>query len=435
MISGWGNYPRTEAHLSTFRSVTELRTLLDAPAPLIGRGLGRSYGDSALAPTLLSTAHWNRLRAFDPDTGLLVCEAGVSLDEIIRVFAPRGWFLPVTPGTRFVTLGGALASDVHGKNHHRDGCFSAHVDWCSLMLADGSVVRCSAQENPQLFRATAGGMGLTGIILEVALRLRRIESGWIHQHTRRLPDLQTVMQAFEDTLDASYSVAWIDCLQRGANLGRSVLITGEHATRAEAAALDEAQAPRALTIPCNLPGWTLNGFSVRAFNTLYYHRAPRARTNLTDFYRFFYPLDAIRHWNRIYGRRGFVQYQLAVPPEHGPDGLATILREVAAAGRGCFLAVLKRMGPAGTGYLGFPREGWTLAMDFPARTDTFSLLDRLDRIVLECGGRLYLTKDARMSREVLEAGYPDLDKFLALKREVDPHNRFSSLQSQRLGLT
>jgi decaprenylphospho-beta-D-ribofuranose 2-oxidase len=435
MISGWGNYPRTEARLSAFCSLAELRTLLAGDTPLIGRGLGRSYGDSALAPTLLSTACWNRLRSFDADSGLLVGEAGVSLDDIIRVFMPRGWFPPVTPGTRFVTLGGALASDVHGKNHHCDGAFSAHVAWCRLMLADGSIVRCSAQENPELFRATVGGMGLTGIILEVALRLRRIESAWIRQHTRRLPDLSSVMQAFEEANDASYSVAWIDCLQQGGSLGRSVLMTGEHAPATAIAGLGQPRAPRALGVPCNLPGWTLNGLSVRAFNALYYRRAPRERTELADIYRFFYPLDAIHHWNRIYGRRGFVQYQLVLPPEQGRAGLPAILEAVAAAGQGCFLAVLKRMGPAGAGYLGFPREGWTLAMDFPARPGTFRLLDRLDRMVLECGGRLYLTKDARMPREVFEAGYPELDKFLAVKREVDPHNRFASLQSQRLGLT
>ena len=435
MTSGWGNYPRTRAHQHAFRSRAELRTLLDSDAPFVGRGLGRSYGDSALAPNLISTDCWNRLKSFDAERGQLVCESGVTLAEIIETFSPRGWFPPVTPGTRFVTVGGALASDVHGKNHHRDGCFSAHVDWCSLMLADGSVVRCSAKEHPELFRATAGGMGLTGIILEVALRLRPVESAWIRQRVQQMPDLPTVMQAFEDNIDTSYSVAWIDCLQRGRQLGRSVLITGEHASANEVAGLPEPRAPRPLSVPCDLPGWTLNGLSVRSFNALYYHRAPRDRESFSDNYRFFYPLDAIQHWNRIYGRRGFVQYQLVLPLEQGERGLPVILDEVAAAGRGCFLAVLKRMGPAGAGYLGFPREGWTLAMDFPARADTFRLLERLDRLVLEYGGRLYLTKDARMPREVFEAGYPDLDKFLAVKREVDPRNRFASLQSQRLGLT
>lgn len=435
MISGWGRYPRVEAEVLRFRSPAELQARLQHAGPLIGRGLGRSYGDSALAPTLIDTARYNHLRDFDSETGLLVCEAGVSLAEIIEVFTPRGWFLPVTPGTRFVTVGGAVASDVHGKNHHRDGSFCEHVEWVALMLADGSIKRCSMTENTALFRATAGGMGLTGIILEVALRLRRVESPWIVQRSRRLPDLAALMQGLEQTRDATYSVAWIDCLKQGRKLGRGVLTTGEHADAAATPDQPWPQPPRTLRVPLDCPQWLLNTPAMRVFNTLYYRRAPRDKQALVSLFRFFYPLDALRDWNRIYGARGFVQYQCVLPYQQGAQGLQEILETVARTGQGAFLAVLKLMGEAGPGYLGFPMPGWTLAMDFPLRPGTLELLAQLDRIVIREQGRIYLTKDARMSSEVFRAGYPGLDEFLAVKRDADPHNRFASLQSHRLGLT
>ncbi len=403
--------------------------------PAIPRGMGRSYGDSALAPVVLDMTPNDRLLSFDPGTGELVCEAGLTLDAIARLFLPRGWFLPVTPGTRFVTVGGAVASDVHGKNHHVDGSFSDHLSWLKLLLADGSVVTCSPETDRELFLATTGGMGLTGVVLEAALRLRPVESPWMVQRVRRLPDLDSVMAAFEASAEATYSVAWIDCLKRGSSLGRSVFITGEHAGVEAAAGLGVPREPKRKNVPFFLPGRALNPWSVRAFNALYYGRAPEDSHGLVPLDPFFYPLDTVAHWNRIYGRRGFVQYQFVIPRAGAHEGLAVILDAIAASGQGSFLAVLKLFGPGHGGYLSFPMEGWTLALDFPATPRVLCLLKRLDSMVMEQGGRLYLTKDARMGPAMLEAGYPQLAQFRAVKRRVDPDGRWASLQSRRLGLT
>ncbi|MFO8155210.1 MAG: FAD-binding protein [Pseudomonadota bacterium] len=439
-LGGWGNYPRADVEALELPSPLALERDPEgarewSAEPAIARGMGRSYGDSALAPRVLGMTGNDRLLAFDDDTGVLVCEGGVTLDTIARRFVSRGWFLPVTPGTRFVTVGGAVASDVHGKNHHADGSFGDHVRWLKLLLADGSVVTCSPDRERELFLATTGGMGLTGVVLEVALRLRRVESPWMVQRVRRLPDLTAVMAAFEASAEATYSVAWIDCLKRGAGLGRSVFITGEHAGADEAAGLGAPPEPKRRSVPFFLPGAVLNPWSVRAFNALYHRRAPRDHTGPTPLDPFFYPLDAVAHWNRIYGRRGFVQYQFVIPLAAGREGLAAILDSIAASGQGSFLAVLKLCGPGNEGYLSFPMAGWSLALDFPATPRALRLLKTLDAMVREQGGRLYLTKDARMDAAMLEAGYPRLAHFLEVKRRVDPDGRWTSLQSRRLGLT
>jgi FAD/FMN-containing dehydrogenase len=437
-ITNWGRYPSARAEVRHFRTEAELRSVLGALPEAIPRGMGRCYGDSALAAAVISTLKFNRMLGFDAETGLLTCEAGVTFDDILRVFVPRGWFLPVTPGTRFITVGGAIASDVHGKNHHRAGSFSNHLHHLDLLLADGRVLTCSRTENAALFQATCGGMGLTGLVLRAAFTLQPIETAFIVQETVRAPDLDAIMDLFEASAGWTYSMARIDCLARGRKLGRSVLFRGEHARLGDLAGTRHAAAPldpprhRRLTMPVDLPGFVLNPFTVRLFNACYFAKArPGVHRALIDYDPFFSPLDGIRHWNRIYGRRGFTQYQFVLPRAASHAGLTRILEEIARRGQGSFLAVLKLFGPQ-EGLISFPREGYTLALDFPVAPGLFDFLDGLDRIVLDHGGRLYLTKDARMSRAAFVQGYPGARTFEALKHRVDPRGRFQSLQSKRL---
>jgi decaprenylphospho-beta-D-ribofuranose 2-oxidase len=429
-LQGWGRYPVLEGAVQAPASHGALAALLTAPAtpPLIARGLGRSYGDSALAPLVVSSAARAMLLGFDEHSGVLSCEAGVSLAEILAVVVPRGWFLPVTPGTRFVTVGGAIASDVHGKNHHLHGCFSAHLHELELMLADGSVVRCSAALRPELFRATCGGMGLTGIILSARLQLRPMPSSQIEQRTLRAPSLEAVCALFEAHADSTYSVAWIDCLSRGAALGRSLLMLGEHGAPGA-----DAAPPRRLSVPCDGPASLLNRYTMRAFNTLYYH-APRPLQQRLHYEKFFYPLDGVAHWNRLYGRHGFVQYQCVLPDVAGVAGLRALLAVIADSGRGSFLAVLKRLGAHNGNYLSFPLAGYTLALDFKVEAALFPLLERLDALVLDYGGRLYLAKDSRMSAATFQRSYPQQAAFQRVRAEVGALGHFASMQSERIGL-
>lgn len=438
MLSGWGRYPKADCRVLAPRGEAELRAALAAESSLIARGNGRSYGDPALNPrATLSFRQADRLLAFDPQTGLLEAEAGVLLADIIETFLPRGWFVTVTPGTKFVSLGGMIAADVHGKNHHKDGSFGGHIESLQLMLADGRVVRCSAQENRELFGATCGGMGLTGVIRSARLRLRRVESAHIRQETIKTRTLNQTMEVFEASRDWTYSVAWIDCLAGGGRLGRALVYRGEHARADELPEGLRARpfhiAPRrARTVPFDFPGFALNRWSVTAFNALYY-AAGRAGTAIVDYDHYFYPLDAIHDWNRIYGAAGFVQYQCVLPKPASRQGLTEILGRVARAGSGSFLSVLKLLGP-GRGMLSFPMEGYTLALDFPANPQTFALLRDLDAIVAAHGGRIYLAKDARTDAGLFKSGYPSFDAFEAARRAADPFRKFSSLQSERLGL-
>lgn len=440
-LAGWGRWPRRRCDAARPARPEAVAAALDRPTAL-ARGLGRGYGDCALNPerTVL-TARLDRMLDFEPGSGALVAEAGVSLAEIIEAFLPRGFFPAVTPGTKFVTLGGAVAADVHGKNHHRAGAFGDHVLWLDLMDGDGATRRCSPQENAELFRATIGGMGLTGAILRAAVRLIPVESGWIRRRAIAAPDLDAALAAFEDTLDAPYSVAWIDCLARGRALGRSLVQLGEHARR-DALPAGRAARPfdvprrRPRRIPLDAPSWALNRWSARAFNEAYWRAGRRApETALVDWDRYFYPLDALLEWNRIYGARGFAQHQSVVPLAGGREALKAMLEAISETGLGSFLAVLKRFGPgAPERPLSFPMEGWTLALDFPLTAAALTLMDRLDEIALAAGGRLYLAKDSRMTQSTFEAGYPGRDGFAALAAAQAGRARFASLQSRRLGL-
>lgn len=439
MISGWGRYPREDCVVTSPRCEEELRGLL-GKAPLIARGNGRGYGDCAQnRANTVDMRRFDRMLAFDPASGLIVVEAGVLLKDIIDCFLPRGWFPPVTPGTKFVTVGGMVAADVHGKNHHRDGAFGAFVDWLDLLDAGGDVRRCSPAENADLFAWTIGGMGLTGVILRVAFRLRPVESGWIRQRTISARNLDTAIALFEEHAAATYSVAWIDCLAGGARLGRSAIMLGEHAPVRDLpdrlrAAPYRTSRRRMLDVPMDFPPALLNRVTLKAFNALYHRRQAGMRgERLVDWDSYFYPLDALGHWNRIYGARGFLQFQCALPLAAARSGLTELLRATSQSGQGSFLAVLKRLGARPGGAFSFPLEGYTLALDFPVSRRTLDLMARLDEIVVAHGGRFYLAKDSRMSARTLRASDRRVPDFLAMRQALGAHP-FQSSQSERLQL-
>lgn len=432
MTSGWGRYPRHSASILQPRTVPEVsRLILGEKGPWIGRGMGRSYGDSALADQVISSLQLNHLHSFNDKTGILSCAAGTTLSEILDVFVPRGWFLPITPGTKFVSVGGAIASDVHGKNHHIHGCFSECLDSIELLLGDGRLLSCSRNEHPELFHATCGGMGLTGIICSAALRLLPIESAYIEQTTYKAANLEAAFKLFEQHGNSTYSVAWIDCLASGKALGRSLLMIGEHARDGRL----ELPETKTLSVPVDMPPALLNRFSIQAFNTLYYQRMLRqVSRQYVSYESFFYPLDGIQQWNRLYGKPGFIQYQFVIPKAAGLKGMSQILERISASHKGSFLAVLKSFGAANNNYLSFPMEGYTLALDFKLEPGLLELLDELDSMVLDHGGRFYLAKDARMSEATFKQSQPNWQKFQEIRAHYGAIGKFASLQSQRLGL-
>lgn len=442
-LSGWGRYPTISARLlepSNVRAAEEhLAEVLSADdGSLIPRGAGRSYGDAALAPTVLGTRQLDHFIAFTIESEAIAtihCAAGVSLGALLRVVIPRGFFLPVLPGTRFVSVGGAIAADVHGKNHHRDGCFSNFVESFTLLLTSGEIRRCSRTENSELFMATCGGMGLTGIILDARLRLKKVPSPLINNETIIADNLDACIELLEQHKDHQYSVAWIDCLSHGNELGRGCLFLGEHADNPTTQKDYRHKSGTLITVPFATPGWLLNGATMRSFNWLYYQRQKLRKSHSQVHYQnYFFPLDSINNWNRLYGRKGFVQYQLVLPSNGALEGLREILQRVSQAGKGSFLAVLKQFGTANNNPLSFPLEGFTLTLDFKMEDGLLPLLDELDAIVLEHGGRLYLAKDARMSEAVFKAGYPRWEEFMAVRAAVDPEGRLESSLAQRLGL-
>lgn len=438
-VTNWGKYPIVEAEVRTFAGREEaLKQIESRDGPWIPRGLGRCYGDSSLQDEIISSLRSDRFLAFDAQRGVLECEAGVSFEAIIDHFLPKGWFLPVTPGTKFITVGGAIASDIHGKNHHKEGSFSRHLISFELLTATGEVLHCSREENPAVFEATCGGMGLTGLVTKATFKLRRIESAWIRQDTYKTRDLKEVMELIGSNLDYTYSVAWLDTLSKGKNLGRSLLYLGEHASLKDLKGSPKSAHPYkipskgSITVPFDLPGFVINPLSLKMLSLGYYHKVRQPKsTQFIDYDTYFYPLDSILHWNRGYGKQGFTQYQFVIPPESAYEGLSKILNKMLELNLGSFVTVLKYFGKQ-EGILSFPMEGYTLALDFPIRRDTFQKLQQLDPIVLDYGGRLYLTKDARMSRDMFQRSYPRLQEFLEIKQKLDPENRIRSLQFDRL---
>jgi len=448
ILSGWGGVPAESCRIARVADRRTLSSLLavdgdggdEGCTRLIPRGLGRAYGDSALAAEgiVVDCNGLDRFVAFDPKSGIVACESGVSFADIISVLLPRGWFLPTTPGTKFVTLGGAIAADVHGKNHHRVGSFGNFVAWIDILLADGSIVRCSRTSFADLFFATIGGMGLTGVILAAAFRMVPVETASLSVRYRKTPNLEATLAALEEgDAGCEHSVAWIDCMASGAARGRSVVMQGSPATRAAVGSGgDPLRLPskRCRSVPFTPPLSLLVPLSVRAFNAAFY--AMHSDTEkLVDIDSFFYPLDAVRHWNRLYGPSGFIQYQAFFPRETSARGLPRLLDAVVQAGVASFLAVLKSCGEADGAMLSYLEPGHTLALDIPYDSRSVpDLCRRFDRILLYQGGRLYLAKDSLMSAETFRLMYPRIDEFLEIKRRIDPEGRFISAQARRVGL-
>ncbi|MFE0130521.1 FAD-binding protein [Streptomyces sp. NPDC059037] len=442
-VSGWGRTAPTTARLIRPRSPEEAAAALRACDERggIARGLGRAYGDAAqnAGGAVIDMTGMDRVHAIDADAGTVLCDAGVSLHRLMEVLLPLGWFVPVTPGTRYVTVGGAIGADIHGKNHHGSGSFSRHVNAIELLTADGTVR--SFERGTALFDATAGGMGLTGVILAATIQLQPVETSLMTVDTERAADLDDLMARLDATDHRyRYSVAWIDLLARGKAMGRSVLTRGDHApldalpARARRAPLTfrPGQLPPA---PRFLPEGLLGRKSVGLFNELWYRKAPRCRVGeLQKISTFFHPLDGVPHWNRVYGRSGFVQYQFVVG--HGKEeALRRIVRRISERGCPSFLAVLKRFGEGDPGWLSFPMPGWTLALDIPANLPGLgAFLDELDEEVATSDGRVYLAKDSRLRPEMLAAMYPRLDDFRALRADLDPRGLFRSDLSRRLAL-
>ena len=438
-ISGWGRYP-----IQTCQIIRPERyaDLTPQNTPLITSGNGRSYGDAALNDQgiVMLTKRLNRFLAFDKTKGILQAEPGVTLAEILDVVVPAGYFLKVTPGTQFATLGGCVASDVHGKNHHHIGSFANCIIEFELITAQNETLICSAQQNPELFWATIGGMGLTGIIGNVTIQLQPIASSTMVVRHTPAADLDHAFNSLNDPmLDDQYSVAWIDCLAGGKNLGRSILMTAHHASLDELLEKQRAEplavtATRATRLPFNLPGWILNSHSIRIFNDYFYKRhAKKSEQFLQHYVPYFYPLDKILEWNRLYGKKGFVQYQCVLPTQHSLNGIKQLLEKISASHCSSFLAVLKRFGVASQGLLSFPTPGFTLALDIPLHgSSIFTLLNELDEIVLKHQGRVYLAKDARLSPETFRQMYPSFAEWLKIKKQIDPDNKFTSSLARRL---
>jgi decaprenylphospho-beta-D-ribofuranose 2-oxidase len=439
-LAGWGNNLRADCRLAEPELPGEVASWLDG-AGTVPRGLGRSYGDAALngGGQVLGLRRVDRYLGFDEATGTLTCEAGVSLAQIIADFAPRGWFPMITPGTKYVTVGGCIANDVHGKAHHAQGCFSASVEAMTVLLASGDVVPATREQNSDLFWATFGGMGLLGIVLTATIRLRKIETTYFRQRSIKVRDLAEMLAALDEQDQTyPYSVATIDVLASGARLGRGVLTVGDHARRDElprrlAAAPLLVSGPPRLTVPLELPELTLNRLSIRAVNAFIQRTQARAAP-FGHYEKFFYPLDMLAHWNRGYGRRGFTQYQFVIPFSDGLARMRELLTAIMTAGELPFLNVLKRLGKESGGVLSFPREGYTLAIDFPIRSHTVALLRRLDQMVLDAGGRIYLGKDAYVEAATFRAMYPELERWLAIKAKYDPRGVFTSDLGRRVGL-
>jgi decaprenylphospho-beta-D-ribofuranose 2-oxidase len=404
---------------------------------VLSRGLGRSYGDSSLPPPgtteVVGTVLADRILAFDPATAVIRAEAGLSLRELNRVFLPRGFFPPVSPGTMFVTLGGMVAADVHGKNHHRDGCFGAHVRALKMRVADGRIVECSREHHEELFRATIGGMGLTGHILEVEFALAHVPSPWILCESERIRDIDAFLAGLKEAGPRwPFTVGWIDCLSKGSAMGRGILMRGRWAEPAEAPRRFPKPKKR-LSVPFVFPEWLLGRWSVRIFNEVYYRaHVPRLRRRIWHPEPFWYPLDAILHWNRIYGRRGFTQYQCVLPAEGGLAAARRFLELLSSKGGASFLCVIKDCGAEGAGLLSFPKPGVSIALDMAVRDDTQAIVDALNERVIAEGGRVYLAKDTFTRPEHFRAMEPRLPEWERIRREWDPETRLKSAQSVRI---
>jgi decaprenylphospho-beta-D-ribofuranose 2-oxidase len=429
-LVGWGRIPAPGREIATENLE---RTTIGAA---LSRGLGRSYGDSSLpavaSDKVVSTPLANRILSFDDESGVLRAEAGLSLAELNRLFIPRGWFTPVTPGTKYVTLGGMVASDVHGKNHHVDGCFGAHVRALRMRLADDSVVECSPTQHADLFYGAIGGMGLLGHILEVEFAFQRISSPWLWMESERVPGLDEFLAALQRAASSfPMSMGWIDCLSRGRSLGRGIMMAGRWAKPGEAPAAAPVEANKK-TFP-ELPNWALNPLTAKLFNTaVYWKQVRRHSSGIVAPDPFFYPLDVILHWNRAYGSRGFTQYQCVIPRAAGAPAVREFMLLLTKLGGASPLCVIKDCGPEGKGVLSFPLEGTSIAVDMAVAPDLQRIIDRLNEFVIAAKGRIYLSKDRFTRADHFRAMEPRLPAFLSLREKWDPQHRLRSAQSVRL---
>ena len=439
-FSNWGNYPVRTGSSFAPESVQQVKDLLQGEAAFTPRGNGRSYGDASLGARMLDGRALPEAYSLNAEKGTVTCGAGMLLDELLLRMVPEGFFLPVSPGTRLITVGGAIAADIHGKNHHVDGSISAHVLEMHIVTGDGKEVTCSPEHEADLFWSTVGGMGLTGMITSATIALKRISSAYIRQRSIKCKNLSELFNSFVEHADATYSVAWIDLLATGEKLGRSLLLLGEHEPLEDLSPKLRRDPLRVhgkalLGVPFFFPAFALSNLTVRIFNMLYYGKQFKAvQENVVHYGPYFHPLDIIRDWNRIYGRRGFLQYQIVVPLEGGEARMRKVIEELSKARVASFLAVLKRFGPGNEkSPMSFPMEGFTLALDIPRSDGVFAVLDRIDAMVVEAGGRIYLAKDARMSGDTLRATYSDL---LDFQRTVarEGQGRFTSALAERIAL-
>jgi decaprenylphospho-beta-D-ribofuranose 2-oxidase len=430
-LCGWGRVPGPgrEVRSEDLEGLTR-----DA---VLCRGLGRSYGDSSLPPpshpVVANSTLADRVLSFDPESGVLRAEAGLSMHEINRLFLPRGFVTPISSGTQFVTLGGMIAADIHGKNHHRQGSFGAHVLKLRMRVADGRILECSPEEHDDLFRATLGGMGLTGHILEAECRLARAPSPWILMESERMSDIDRFIDGLKESGPLwPHTMGWIDCLSRGRNLGRGILMRGRWAEPGEAPQSFPKPRQR-LAVPFVFPSFVIGRWTVRVFNACYYRlHVPKVRRRIMDPETFFYPLDAIGHWNRMYGPRGFTQYQCVLPESSGRGAARRFLELLTSLGGASMLCVIKDCGAEGRGLLSFPMPGISIALDIPIRDNTQSLVDSLNELVIAEGGRVYLAKDRFTRKEHFRAMEPRLEEWTKIRRRWDPAGRIRSAQSVRI---
>lgn len=436
-VTGWGLYPSAENSVLTGKNLeSELSDYLD----VVPRGLGRSYADQAMNSRgyVVPFTHRKRFLSFDEKSGQLECEAGLSLFEIIQTLGPRGFFPMITPGTKFVTVGGAIANDVHGKAHHEDGSFKNCVESFDILLASGKIVTASRKSHSDLFHANFGGLGLLGLILRAKIKLRKIETTYFKQQSFRAKNLNEMLDLIDEKdREFPYSVAWVNPLARGKSLGKGVLTAGNHA-RLEDLPPGLKKAPLRITdksslnVPFFMPGFALNALTMRILNGVIDYVQSHAAT-YSHYDSFFYPLDAINNWNRGYGKRGFTQYQFVVPEEGARKSIRRIMEEIGTGGCKPFLNVLKKFGK-GTNYLSFPMPGYTFAIDFPISRKLFPFLKRLDALVLDAGGRIYAGKDATLDAQSFASMYSQLDAWKKVKRKYDPNNMYQSDIGRRLGL-
>ena len=429
-FESWGRFPKVShrGEIAPHQAGKVNAAINLADSLILPRGMGRSYGDSCLNENgyLLSTRWLNKFYAFNSENGILRCEAGVTLDEILQLFVSKGWFLPVTPGTKFVSVGGAIANDIHGKNHHKAGSFGNHIIRFEMLRSDGTRIICSKDSNTDWYRATIGGLGLTGVILWAEFKLKPIRGPYIKMESIKFESLNDFFQiSNESEQDFEYTVSWLDCLSNNNGIGRGIFMRGNHSDKEENNPLKMVpKNPTWKTFPIDAPSFFLSTNTIKAFNFLYYHKQfKKYQASTVHYDPFFYPLDKIKHWNRMYGKRGFLQWQCVVPKTGRNGAIRTILQEISKSRLGSFLVVLKEFGDLPSqGMLSFPMPGITLAIDFPnVGEQLFSLLDKLDEIVAAAGGKLYPAKDARMSNKTFYTSFPEFENFI---RYVDP--KFSS---------